>query len=174
MDGEKQDIQLVERQEQPAKKKRRTSRPPLSKTLISIMIDFLIHEDRRPIPDNTPVWTQSWLELLKEDTELKFYAKGLSLKQRFFNWLRLLEVFVLEDGVHRLCLAGTKRIVPCKEEFQKIIRDAHRSTGEFEDCCSDKAAPSFASVAKFRKHNSVEKCIRMVSRLLLHKLDLNN
>ena len=147
----------VQTHEDAYRKTRLTSRPPLSKKLISLMIDFLIQEDRRPVPDNTPVWTSSWLELLIEDTELKHYTKGLSIKQRFLNWLKALDVFVTDDGIHQLCLANSSRIVPCKEEFQKIIRDAHRSTGEFEISCAEKQP------GNTKKHNSVEKCIRMVS-----------
>ena len=145
------------------KKIRITSRPPLSRKLICIMIDFLIQEDRRPVPDDTPVWTRSWLELLAEDTELGQYTKGLSIKQRFLNWLKVLDVFVTEDGIHQLCIAGTNRIVPSKEEFRKIIRDAHRSTGEFESSDAEKQCGAMQLKGNPKKHNSVENCIKMVS-----------
>jgi len=144
------------------KRIRITSRPPLSRKLICIMIDFLIQEDRRPVPDDTPVWTRSWLELLAEDTELGQYTKGLSIKQRFLNWLKVLDVFVTEDGVHQLCIAGSNRIVPSKEEFRKIIRDAHRSTGEFESSSAEKQCGAMQSKGNPKKHNSIEKCIKMI------------
>ena len=161
MDVKEDGIQ-VEKIDDATKRTRLTSRPPLSKNLIAHMIDFLIQEERRPIPDITPVWTRSWLELLTEDTEIKLYAKGLSLKQRFLNWLRVLDVLTLDDGTHKLCLAGSKKVVPCKEEFQKIIRDAHRSTGEFEMSGADKLPVASLQHGRPRKHNSVDKCIKMV------------
>ena len=153
----------IRKDDDASKKIRITSRPPLSRRLISAMIDFLIQEDHRPIPDNTPVWTQSWLELLLMDTEIKQYTKGLSVRSRFLTWLRLLDVLVTDDGIHHLCLAGSNRIVPCKEEFQKIIRDAHRSTGEFEASTSEKNSSTLPQHGHMNKHNSAEKCIKMVS-----------
>ena len=149
----------VEKKDEHGKKARKVLRPPLSKNLINILTDFLIQEDRRPVPGDSPVWRRPWLALLREDTDLQMYAKELSLKQRFVKWLNALDVRTTGDGEFHLCLAVSKKIVPCKEDFRRIIRDAHRSTGEFEMI----NAKENLKQEKSKVHNSAKKCIRMVS-----------
>lgn len=153
-----------ETDEQPSKKvkkTRRASKPPLSRTLISLMIDFLTEDERRPVPDDTPVWSETWREILKSDTEIGHCVKGLSFKQRFFTWLRVLDLDE-KDGQKVLILAGSRKLVPCKDEIPKIIRDAHRATGEFKREAfesSDKKGKSKGNA----NHNSAERCIKLVS-----------
>ena len=148
------------------KKTRHASRPVLSRVLINIMIDFLLQEDTRPVPEDTPVWTEAWGELLKEDTEIKSYARGISVKHRFLKWMKMLDLITGEDEEPRLCIAGSKKLLPSKDEVPRIIRDAHRMVGEFKASDLQERREDNTEEAKSckkDKHNSVEKVIKLVS-----------
>ncbi len=140
------------------KRKRNSTRPPLSRAVYNVIIEYIL--ETRTTPDESRLPWKRWLDILKE-TSFRKFANGMSCKKRFLNWVEFLDVEE-RDGENVLCLKHSqtpcRKIVPCLEDFSKVIRNAHTGTGEF-------ANETINQVKKTQKfeHNPFEKCMRMVS-----------
>ena len=122
------------------------------------MIDFIL-EERRPDGVHKP-WSK-WLTDLMQ-TDFPRFANGMSYRKRFLNWISILDVKE-KEGKDVLCVKASKVTIPCMEELSRIIRNAHRETGEFASECN-KNINRNSLESQQPKHNQVEKCLRLVSQ----------
>ncbi len=145
---------------QQAKRTRNKTRPPLSRAVCTVMVEYLL-EEKKPEEERLP-WF-AWLDILKE-TDFPQFVKGISHKKRFQLWIESLDVRE-KEGKHVLCLKGSGKLVPCREDFSRIIREAHREMGEFTpnriETANQKGRTKIV-------HNQVDKCLRLVSYVPYH------
>ena len=150
-------------------RQRVASRPPISRTVYNLILQFLRERKLReddPSIQETP-W-RTWLVLFKEAPDFqRLKKKNKSVRSHFMSWVNYLQVKKVN---HKdvLCAKPSGKIIVPKEDFARVIREAHCGNGEFTPKVEDVRIGKNKKMRK--RHNNLQKTFNLVCLFNSHDI----